>query len=71
MQTLQRAVAEIRELENEEIDLVAGGSGFCISSESTNSATNSQQTYAAYGHVYVVTVQDDSNSDTVTSFGWD
>lgn len=71
MQTLQRAIAEIRDLEVEEIDLVAGAAGFCYTTSETQTPTHCNQTIAAYGELHVVRVQDDVSTSTTTSLTWD
>ena len=70
MQTLHRAIAEIRNLAVEEIDLVSGGS-YCMTTSETVDASFCCQTYTANGQTYIATVQDDWSMNTTTGYGWD
>ena len=70
MQTLQRAIAEIRDLEAEELDLVSGAALSYTTSE-TQTPCYTQQTVAAYGNVYYIQVVDDMSTTTSYSLGWD
>lgn len=66
MQTLQKAVAEIRALECEEIDLVAGG--LSITGETTQGVTTSTFSYTHDGHSGTVTAPDDTKEDAGIAF---
>jgi hypothetical protein len=61
MATLQKRLAEIRELQAEELDLV-GGAG-TLSGEATAADTQCSVTYTANGHTQTVSVSDDKTPD--------
>jgi hypothetical protein len=62
MSLLQKAVTEIRDLQQEEIDVVGGA----WSQETSHNLTMSNYQYCGPGACHVVTAPDDSTSDVST-----
>ena len=70
MPTLQKAVAEVRELEIEEMDLVAGGS-YCMTTSETQTATYEAVSVVINGQTVTMWVQGDMATQITTGYGWD